>query len=192
MALAAVGGKAAGAMIGRSRFCKCLRMAAEAFGRKSESVELANGSNLVAGIAVHHRVRPDQWEPVLVFVDVVDGDLPAVVVVAQFALGAILASMQIGVAVLALVRGVGEFQIGVAVTACHGSMAPAQGEAGARVIESDPGLNNFPIRRRMAGNARQVELAVGALGRCKRSRRFRVQRARTHPKRHREKHDARV
>jgi hypothetical protein len=76
-------------------------VAARAFGRKSEAIELADCTNLVAGIAVDSSVRSDQGKSILMFIDVVNGDLPAIGIVAKFALRAVLAPMQIRVAALA-------------------------------------------------------------------------------------------
>ena len=97
------------------------------------------------------------------FVDVVDRDLPAIGVVTEFALGAVFAAMQVGVAVLALVGGVGKFQIRVAVAASHGGMASTQRKAGLRVIEPDFAGNHLPVDGRVTCVAGDVELPVGAL-----------------------------
>ena len=82
--------------------------------------------------------------------------------------------MQIGMTVLALVECIGELEIGVTVTARHGSVASAQRKAGLRVIELDLVLDYFPVRCRVAVDARQVQLAMGALRGCKRARWFRL------------------
>lgn len=76
-------------------------MAARAFGRESEAIELADCTNLVAGVAVNNSVRSDQGKSILMFIDVVNGDLPAIGIVAKSALRAVLAAMQIRVAILA-------------------------------------------------------------------------------------------
>ena len=81
MALAAVGREAPGAMIGSSGFCEFFRVTAVAVRRKAEAVELPYGSHLVAGITVRYRVSADKWKPILVLVNVVDRNLPAVGVV---------------------------------------------------------------------------------------------------------------
>jgi hypothetical protein len=57
-------------------------MTADAFRREPETVELSYGSHLVTGIAIHDSVRADQRKPILVLIDVVDRNLPAVRVVA--------------------------------------------------------------------------------------------------------------
>jgi hypothetical protein len=47
-------------------------------------------------------VSADQRESILMLIDVVNGNLPTIGVVAEFTLRAVLAAMKIGVAVLAL------------------------------------------------------------------------------------------
>ena len=56
-------------------------MTTNAFSGEAEAVELANRSDLVAGVAVHDSVGADERKAILVLVDVVNGDLPAVGVV---------------------------------------------------------------------------------------------------------------
>ena len=73
-------------------------------------------------------------------------DLPAIGGLAQFALGSVLAALQIGMAVLALVRSVGESEVVVAVAAAHGSMTAAKGESSVRMIEPDPVREELPVR----------------------------------------------
>ena len=90
-----------------------------AFGGESEAVELSDGADLVAGIAVYGRMSTDQRKSILMLIDVVNGNLPTIGVVAEVTLGAILAAMQIRVAVLALDGGVAEIEILVAIDALH-------------------------------------------------------------------------
>jgi len=82
MALPAVGGEAGSKMIRDFGLFEILGMAAVTIGGEPEAIELPHRPRLVAGIAVHHGMGPDQGKPVLVFVDVVDGDLPTIGVVA--------------------------------------------------------------------------------------------------------------
>jgi len=77
-------------------------MAAHAFGGEPEPIELADGTNLVAGVAVDGGMTSDERKSILMLIDVVNGDLPAIGVVAEFTLRSILAAMQIRVAVLTL------------------------------------------------------------------------------------------
>jgi len=99
--LLTVGGKAQSLVIGICGFAKCTQVAARAFGRESEAIELADRTNLVAGIAVDSSVRSNQGKSILMFINVVNGDLPAIGIVAKAALRAVLAAMQIRVAILA-------------------------------------------------------------------------------------------
>src|SRR3954470_15065137 len=179
-------------MIRSCGFFKVLCVAADALGRQTETVELSNGADLVAGITVHHSVRADQGKAILVFVDVVDRYLPAIGVVAQLALRAILAAMQIGVAVLALVGSVSELEIVVAVAASHGGMAPLKREAGSPMIKFDPVGNHLPVRSSVAGDARQVEFAVRALRGSQGPHGFGIRGAHQQEKRHRDKDETKV
>lgn len=147
VALLAVGGVSLGLVIGIACFPKCGHVAADAFGGKSEAVELADGPNLVAGVAIHSRVSPDEREAILVLVDVVNGNLPAISVVAELALSAVLAAMQIGVAVLALYWGVAENKILVAIGALHFRVAAAQRKFGLRMIELELRSQRIPALR---------------------------------------------
>ena len=55
------------AKIRKEFFFKILCVAADALGRQSEAIELANGAHLVAGITINHCMRADQGEAILVF-----------------------------------------------------------------------------------------------------------------------------
>lgn len=126
----------------------------------------------MAGIAIHYGVRTHQGKTVLVLIDVVDGNLPAIGVVTQFALRAILAAMKVGVAVLAFVRCIGKFQIAMTVSARHFSVAAAERKSGLHVVELDLAWNHLPVRRRMTRSAWEFEIPVRALCRGKRPHRL--------------------
>lgn len=98
----AIGGESHGLVIGITCLAKCTQMAAHAFGGEPEPIELADGTNLVAGVAVDGGMTSDERKSILMLIDVVNGDLPAIGVVAEFTLRSILAAMQIRVAVLTL------------------------------------------------------------------------------------------
>ena len=119
-------------------------------------------------------MRPDQREPVLMFVDVVNRDMPPGIAMAQIALRSVLATMQIGVAVLALVRSVGESEVDMAVPARYGRMTATERESRLRMVELDLILNHLPIRGGVAGNARLVEIAMWTLCRREGSRDLRT------------------
>jgi len=100
-------------------FCRVVRlqMAAHTFGGQSLPIKLPDGAGFMARVAIHNGVRADQRKAILVFVDVVHRHLPAVDVVAQVTLGAVAAPVDIGVAVLTLLTGVGEDRVDVALLA---------------------------------------------------------------------------
>src|SRR5215475_5475467 len=108
MTLSAICGESQGHMVRRGRLTKRRQVAAGAFRGKPETIELADGADLMAGIAVHRGVRTDERKSILMLVDVVNGNLPSVGVVTELALGSVLAAMQIRVAILALLRCVAE------------------------------------------------------------------------------------
>ena len=153
-------------MIGDLGLFEILGMAAVTFGGKPEAVELPHRSHLVAGKAIHYGVSANQRKTILVLVDVVNRHLPAVGVMAQFALGSVFSAMQVGVAILALVGRICEIQVGMAVAASHGRMPSAQWKAGPRMIELNLVLDDFPISSSVAVNARHVQHAVRTLRRC--------------------------
>jgi len=105
--------------------------------------------------------------------------------VAQLALRAVLAPMEIGMTVLALVRSIGEFQIRMAVAACHHRVASPQGKPSLCMVEFDLVRDYLPVRRGVAGNARQIQGPMRTLSRRKRPRGFGVQDAPTEQEQHR-------
>jgi hypothetical protein len=131
-------------MAGGSGLAKGGYVTAHAFGGEPEAVELANRPDLVAGVAVNGCMSTDQRESILMLIDVVNGNLPTIGVVAEVTLGAILAAMQIGVAVLALDGGVAEIQILMAVDALHLRVPAPQRKLGSRMGEFEFGTQRLP------------------------------------------------
>jgi hypothetical protein len=129
-------------MIGGFGLSKIIEVTADALGRQSLTVERAYRSNLVTGITVHSGVRSDEREAVLVLIDVVNGDLPSRVAMAHIALRPVLAPVDIGVAILALLAYVGEYQVGMTVRAASFAVHAAQREPCLLVIK----LRNRPDR----------------------------------------------
>jgi len=139
---------------------------AHAFGGQSEAVELANRSDLVAGVAVHGCMGADQRESILMLIDIVNGNLPAVGVVAEFTLRAILTAMQIGVAVLALYRGIAEIKILVTVDTLHFRVPAMQRKFSFRMVEFEFGAQRLPLLNGVTLLAGNLELgAVRAMNR---------------------------
>ena len=87
----------------------------------------------------------------------------------QFALGPILAAMEVSVAILAFIRSVREIEIGVAVAACYRGMAAAEREASLGMVKLDLARDDLPIHGSVARPAWNIEFAVRALGRCHRT-----------------------
>ena len=119
MALLASGGKSLSLVIGICGFSECTQMTTHAFGRESEAIELSHRANLVTGIAVYGSVSADQRKPILMLIDIVNGNMPAVGIVAELALCPVLAPVQVSVTVLALHWRVAENQILVAIGTLH-------------------------------------------------------------------------
>jgi hypothetical protein len=138
VALLAVRGKPHGLMVRRSGFSKSSHVAAGAFRRQSEAIELTDRSDLMTRIAIHSSVRTDQRETVLVFIDVMYRYLPPISVVAKLTLRAILTAMEVSMTILALFRNIAEIEISMAVTTCDHSVSSAQRKFGFRVIELRP------------------------------------------------------
>ena len=92
-------------------------MAGEALGRKP--LELAHGSVLMTGIAVHRRVRADQRESIQVLVDLLHRNTPAPHRVALLAIGAHLAFVDVGVTVGALRTHIRKNELDVALRTRH-------------------------------------------------------------------------
>jgi hypothetical protein len=102
----------------------------------------------------------DQRKSILMLIDVVNGNLPTIGVVAEVTLGAILAAMQIGVAVLALDGGVAEIEVLVAVGALHSGVPATQRKLGFRMVEFKFGAQRLPALSAVTLLAPNLELAT--------------------------------
>lgn len=112
-------------MVRRARLAECVHVATDTLGGETKAIKLADSANFMARIAIHHRVSADQRKPVLMLIDIVNRHLPAVGIVAKLAFRTIFPTMQISVAVLALVRNIAEVKVGVAIHALHFCVAAA-------------------------------------------------------------------
>lgn len=147
-------------MVRRGGLAKCGQMATGAFRGKPEAIELADSADLVARITVHCGVSADQGKAVLMLIDVVNGYLPTVGVVTKLALGAVLAAVKIGVAILAFLRSVAKDKSLMAIGALHFCVAAAQRKFSLRVGELEFRAERLPTLRSMAILARQFELVA--------------------------------
>ena len=145
-------------------FLEIVHMTARALRRQSLPVERTHRPHLVARIAIHHRVRPNQREAILVLIDVVDRNLPPGVAVARVALRSIPPPVDIGVAVLALVVRLGEDQVGMAIRAADFRMHPAQRKTCFGVIKLRNGSNRLPSLGRVAILARNIQGPMWTVG----------------------------
>ena len=103
---------------------KVLLMAGVAGGR--QALELPGRGVLVALVALHQGMRPNQRKAVLVIPNRIQRNIPALDRVAAFAVGAELPAMNVGVAIGAVGADVLEDQAGVALGATHLLMHSAQ------------------------------------------------------------------
>ncbi|HUB02428.1 MAG TPA: hypothetical protein VL983_07075 [Terriglobales bacterium] len=94
-------------------------MTTVALGGKSLAVKLSHGASAVARIAICDSMRSDQRKTVLVRIDILQRNLPTTDFVAEITLRPILASMDVGMAVLAVMADVGEDRMGVAFLASN-------------------------------------------------------------------------
>ena len=124
-------------------------MAAGAFGGESKTIELADRAHLVAGITIHGGMRADQGKTILMLIDVVNRNLPAVGVMAECALGAVFPPMQIRVAILALHWRVAENESLMAIGALHFCVPSPQRKLGVRMVELQVGTERFPALDRV-------------------------------------------
>lgn len=133
-------------MVWRRGSLKRPQMATHAVGRESLTVKLANGPGPVARIAVHGGVRADQRKTILMLIDGMDGDLPATDPMTQVALCSIFPPVQVGMAILAVVSYLGEYQIDMTFPASYPHMHAPQGITRLAVIKLRFAADRFPLR----------------------------------------------
>jgi len=89
----------------------------------------------VTRVAIHHCVRSDQRKTVLVLVDVVHRNGPAIGGVAQIALRAVFTPVDVSMTVLTLLTGVRENWVNMTLLACNLRMHASQRKRRLAVIE---------------------------------------------------------
>ena len=151
-------------MVGGFRSLEIVHVATATFGRQSLPVERAHRPHLVAGIAIHHRVRPNQREAILVLINVVNGDLPPGIPMACIALRRIFAAMNIRVAILALVACFREYKISVTIYAPDFRVQPAQRKSCLAMFKLRHRANRLPALRCVTVFARDGQGAVRTTG----------------------------
>jgi hypothetical protein len=118
--------------------------------RSRQALILSHGSVLVTLLAFHHRMRPEQWKPVEVLFDRLNRYIPTQDGVALGAVGAELTSMNISMAVRAVLAHIGEDRLYVALRAVHFFVHAAKGISRGVVIEFRDGADRAPTRARVA------------------------------------------
>ena len=173
VALLARGGKSRLHVIGRRGRLVALGVAGVAIGGQTD--ELPRCRAFVAGIAVEHGMRAHQRKAVLVVLNRLDGNVPALHRMAALAIRAELATVNVSVAVPALVADIRKNGFGVALRAGHVLVHAAKREARFVVIELRDVADRLPRRECvavLAGNRqRSVRAArITGIGRLRRRR----------------------
>jgi hypothetical protein len=145
-------------VIGIGGFLKIRLVAGNTSSR--ESLELPHCRSLVAVLALHRGVRPQQWKAVLMILHLLDGVIPALHRVALRTVGAHLPLVDVSVTVLAVLAHVGEHGLDVALRALHFFVHAAQGILGFVVIELRNGADGAPTRGCVAVFARNIQGAM--------------------------------
>ena len=114
------------------------------------------------------------------FIDGMDGNLPAIDPMAKFTLRPVLPPVKIGMAILAIAAHVGEHRIDVAFLAGHLGVHAAQGIAGLAVIKFGLAADRPPCGSRVALLAGNLQLPVRTTNRRRRSGLGQQRRSRRH------------
>jgi hypothetical protein len=128
---------------------------------QSLAVELPHGPGFVTRIAVHGSVRADQWKTVLMLIDGMDRNLPAIDPMAKLALRSVFPPVKVGMAILAVAAHVAEHRIDVAFLARHFRMHAAQGIPSLVVIKLGLAADRSPCGGGVTLLARNFQRAMG-------------------------------
>jgi len=150
-------------MVRRFRLTKVVEVTAHALGREALAVERTHRPRLVTGITIHCRVRPDEGKAVLMLIDGVDGNLPPRIPMTEFALRAVLAAVNVSVAVLTLLSDIGKDEVGVAILAWDFGMQAPQRKTCLTMFKFRHSPNGGPTLGRVAVLTPDVQAAVRAL-----------------------------
>ena len=114
----------------------------------------------MARVTVDGGVRSSQREAVVMLLNVLDRDLPSTDGVALLAVGAELALMNVGMAVLAALSDVGENHFDVTLRAGHRSVHAAQRVTSLIVVEFGNSANRLPPAGGVAVLTGHVQIPV--------------------------------
>ena len=127
---------------------------------RGETLKLPGGSDLVAGLAIYRRVRADERKTILMVANRGHGDLPAFDGVTRFAIRAKLATVNVRMAVRALLSNIRKDEFHVALSALYFFVHPAQPVARLVVVKLRDTADRLPAKRRVAVLARNTQGAV--------------------------------
>jgi hypothetical protein len=137
---------------------KIIQVTGRAGGRESHI--LSGCRVLVTFLTFHHGVRTEEWKSVEVILNRLHRYIPAQWSVAFGAIGAILAAMNVRVAIRAVLADVSKDWLEVALSAVHLFVHPAEGIPCAVMIELGNTADRRPTRARVAVLAGDIKRAV--------------------------------
>ena len=151
-------------MTGARGLLEILRMARVTLGRHGGVV--AERAVLMAGITVEGGVRPHQGKPVIVVLNRLGGNVPAVDAMALFTARTHFPAMDVGVALRALRSDIRKYRFDVALRAHHPLVHSTQREACLVVIKLRYAANWFPAERSVTVRAGQIQRTVRTSALC--------------------------
>lgn len=140
-----------------------IRQVAGDAGRR-QALELANCGALVTVLTLYGGMRSQQWKTILVILDLLDGNVPALHGVALLAVRTHLSLVNVGVAVRAVFSDVCEYRLHVTFRAFHFLVHAAQRVFGFVMVKFGDGADRAPTRGCMAVFAGNRERAVRTAG----------------------------
>ena len=143
--------------------CRCEICLMAGIASRRHRLEFAARRSLMTGIAIYRRVRSRQREPVVMLLDLLNGNLPAAHRMALLAICSQLPLVNVGMAVLAALPHVREHRLDVALHARHRLVHSSQRILRSVVIEFWNRANRTPSVRGVAILARHVQISMWAV-----------------------------
>ena len=133
---------------------------------RGHRLKLAVGGILMAGLTINRRVRPSQRETIIVLLNLLDRNRPAAHRMALLAIRAQLPLVNVGMAVLAALPNICEYELDVALHASDGLVHAAQRISRLIVIELRHGADGPPRISGVAVLARHIQIAMRTVRTC--------------------------
>jgi hypothetical protein len=127
---------------------------------RGQALKLSGGRSFVAGGTIQRCVGAHQGKTVLVLVDLLRGNLPALYAVALLTTGAELTLVDIRVAIGALVTYIRKYRFDVALGAGDSLMQPTQRVPGLIVVKFRRVSDRLPSAKGVAILTRDIQAAV--------------------------------